>query len=173
MKPFNKYKQIVKKSHPGKVLEYELNKKKIPPGNFAIHINEFPSTIYDIIDGRKKITKKMGRTFEKELGLEIGTFFLLQEYHELLQWEKIREGDEPNYLKFRTSLFADVGVERIEWTYYAKPVIHRVFTKGNEIEKEEIVKYYGSELVKQILINDLHQKADLILKQAVFKRAKR
>ena len=42
-------------------------------------------------------------------------------------------------------------MEKIAWEKQKKAVIKRVFERGNEIEKKEIIRFYGKEVVNGIL----------------------
>jgi hypothetical protein len=45
-------------------------------------------------------------------------------------------------------------MEKIDWEKQKKAVIKRVFERGNEIEKREIIRFYGKALVNEILTNN-------------------
>jgi hypothetical protein len=42
-------------------------------------------------------------------------------------------------------------MESIDWEKQKNVIIKRVFERGNEIEKEEIIRFYGQENVNNIL----------------------
>ena len=48
-------------------------------------------------------------------------------------------------------LFWDTKMEKIDWKKQKKAVIKRVFERGNEIEKKEITRFYGKEIVNEII----------------------
>jgi hypothetical protein len=43
-------------------------------------------------------------------------------------------------------------MENIDWEKQKNAIIKRVFERGNEIEKKEIIRFYGQENVDKILI---------------------
>jgi hypothetical protein len=44
-------------------------------------------------------------------------------------------------------------MENIEWEKHKDAVIKRVFERGNDIEKKEILRFYGKRNVNRILKN--------------------
>ena len=58
---------------------------------------------------------------------------------------------ERNPPKLRKVLFWDTQMESIDWEKQYKSVIRRVFERGNEFEKTEITRFYGSERVDEVL----------------------
>lgn len=57
----------------------------------------------------------------------------------------------PDLSLLRTILFWDTKMEAIDWQRHKKAVIKRVFERGNDVEKNEIIRFYGSEAVDEIL----------------------
>ncbi|MCK7541694.1 MAG: hypothetical protein MZV63_67810 [Marinilabiliales bacterium] len=48
-------------------------------------------------------------------------------------------------------LFWDTKMENIDWKKQKNAVIKRVFERGNDIEKEEIIRFYGQENINNTL----------------------
>lgn len=57
----------------------------------------------------------------------------------------------PDFSIIRPALFWDTKLESISWQKQKKAVIKRVFERGNEQEKAEIIRYYGKKEVDNIL----------------------
>jgi hypothetical protein len=57
----------------------------------------------------------------------------------------------PDLTLLRRILFWDTKMETIDWQRHKKAVIKRVFERGNDIEKNEILRFYGSEAVDEVL----------------------
>jgi hypothetical protein len=57
----------------------------------------------------------------------------------------------PNLKKIRRILFWDTKLENIDWVQHYKYVIRRAFEKGNEEEKQEIIRFYGNDKVEEVL----------------------
>jgi hypothetical protein len=45
-------------------------------------------------------------------------------------------------------LFWDTDITKIDWQKQSAAVILRIFERGNDIEKEEIKRFYKSELIR-------------------------
>lgn len=58
---------------------------------------------------------------------------------------------KPNLSILRQILFWDTKVEKIDWQKQKKAVIKRVFERGNDAEKNEIITFYGENTVKEVL----------------------
>ena len=57
----------------------------------------------------------------------------------------------PDLSLLRTILFWDTKMETIDWHRHNKGVFKRVFERDNDIEKNEIIRFYGREAVDKIL----------------------
>jgi len=143
----DKYKGI----HPGIILERLLNKKGISQRPFALSIDEYPQTINAISKGKRKLNTPLALKIEKKLNLEEGTLALLQTYFEIKEEKNKLEKNTPNLNLLRTSLFWDTDMSKIDWQNQSIAVIKRVFERGNEIEKEEIKRFYANEKIKEAL----------------------
>jgi len=141
----DKYKGI----HPGIILERLLNKKGISQRPFALSIDEYPQTINAISKGRRKLNTPLALKIEKKLNLEEGTLALLQTYFDIKEEKNKVEQKTPNLNLLRTSLFWDTDMSKIDWQNQSIAVIKRVFERGNDIEKEEIKRFYTNEKIKE------------------------
>ena len=145
-----KYKGI----HPGMVLERELKKRKLKKGPFALSLQEYPQTLNDITKGRRGFTPALSLKVDKALGLEEGTMLLLQTYYEIKkEKQKSNSGEHPDLSILRKALFWDTDINKIDWQQQYKAVIERVFERGNNDEKKEIINFYGKEKVKAVIGN--------------------
>lgn len=116
--------------HPGLILERELKRRAIKPSPFARSI-----------DTQRQIFK-----------FEEGTFALLQTFYEIKNAKtNIGNINKPDLTILRKVLFWDTDVNKINWGKQAKAVIHRIFERGNQEEKNEILRFYGKEQVQQAL----------------------
>lgn len=159
IKKFEKYKGI----HPGLVLDRELKKRFIKQRPLAMSLNEHPQTFNAIIKGKRGIGTALALKIEKELGLEEGTLVMLQAYYDI---KKIRDKEKqliPDLTILRKVLFWDTDIERINWQKQFRSVIQRVFERGNDKEKKEIVRFYGKDKVKKVL-SDTKGEATIFLK---------
>lgn len=88
---------------------------------------------------------------EKALGLEEGMLMILQVYYDIEQIKKKQHSDKPDLQKLRPVIFWDTDMSSIDWTRQYRAVIRRVFERGNEKEKREITRFYGSEKIDDVL----------------------
>ncbi|RXJ51499.1 helix-turn-helix transcriptional regulator [Gelidibacter gilvus] len=145
-----KYKGI----HPGIILERLLNQKGISQRPFAISIGEYPQTINAITKGKRKLNTALALKIEKKLNLEEGSLALLQTYFEIKEEKSKLEQNTPDLTLLRKSLFWDTDISKIDWQQQSIAVIKRVFERGNDIEKEEIKRFYKSARIKEALSNE-------------------
>lgn len=142
-----KYKGI----HPGMILERELKKRNLKKGPFALLLNEYPQTLNAITKGKRGLTPSLSLKIDRALDLEEGTMFLLQAYYEIKkEKQKIQFENSPNLSIIRKILFWDTDINKIEWQLHYKYVIQRIFERGNDEEKAEILRFYGDEKIKEI-----------------------
>lgn len=141
-----KYKGI----HPGIILERLLKKKAISQRPFAISIGEHPQTINAITKGRRKLNIALALKIEEKLSLEEGSLALLKTYFDIEEKNKKKQ-NTPNLTLLRKSLFWDTDISKIDWQKQSTVVIKRVFERGNDIEMEEIKRFYNSDKIKNAL----------------------
>lgn len=145
--------EIAKGIHPGLILERELRKRNIPQGQFALSIQEYPQTISAIIKGKRSMNVPLAMRIEDALEMKEGFLMTFQVFYDIKEEKKkLSKKNHPALSKFRPALFWDTKIESIDWNKQKKPVIKRVFERGNFTEKKEAVNFYGRDAVKKILI---------------------
>jgi addiction module HigA family antidote len=150
--------EILKGIHPGIVLERELKKRGLAKGPFALSISEFPQTISAITKGKRGMNTPLAMRIEKVLGIEEGFFMTLQVFYEIKEErQKQIEPVKPNIKVLRPALFWDTRLNKIDWKRQKRAVIERVWERGNEQEKAEIVRFYGSQEVDKVLAEKLNR----------------
>lgn len=142
---------LLKGIHPGFVLERELEKRQLKKGNFALDIKEYPQTITAITKGKRGMNTALSMKIEYALGLEEGYFMTLQIFYEIAEEKKKLFKDHPDLTKLRSILFWDTKIEKIDWQKQKRAVVKRIFERGNETEKKEIIRFYGKIAVDEIL----------------------
>jgi addiction module HigA family antidote len=131
--------------NPGAILERELKKKNIRQNAFACTIGIPAQTLNAIIKGKRKMTPEVALKIDVELGLEESTMGILQVYYETrLVRQKPGMALHPDFSKLRRILFWDTDFDKIDWQHQQNAVIQRVFERGNEEEKNEIIRFYGA-----------------------------
>ncbi len=138
---------ILKGIHPGFVLARELEKRQLKKGSFALSIKEYPQTITAITKGKRGMNTALSLKIEEALGMEEGYFMILQIYYEIEVEKKKQLKPLPNLHVFRPILFWDTKMDKIDWQRQKRSIIKRVFERGNDPEKNEIVRFYGQESV--------------------------
>jgi addiction module HigA family antidote len=136
--------------HPGKIIERQLNKQKLSQRGLAIAIGEHPQTLGAIINGKRKLNLSLSLKIEEKLELEESLLMRLQLYYDIIQLKK-ETRLAPNSNNFRSILFWDTDSSKLDWQVQKKAIIERVFSRGNEIEKQEILNFYGQKVIDEIL----------------------
>jgi len=149
----NTYIEKYKGIHPGIILDRELKKRALPKRPFAHSIGEHPQTLNAITKGKRKLNISLALKIEKSLGFEEGTYVFLQTYFDIKEENQKQEKQTPNLEVIRKSLFWDTNLLQIDWQKHYKSVIRRVFERGNDQEKQEIVFFYGNEVVNKALLS--------------------
>lgn len=144
---------ILKGIHPGFVLEKKLKDKQLSKGRFALSVNEYPQTLTAITKGKRNMNTTLALKIEEALGLEEGYFMTLQVFYDIKQEKQKREMLKPDLTKLRRVIFWDTRIEKIDWQRQQRAVIQRVFERGNQKEKDEMIRFYGVEQVNEILKN--------------------
>ncbi|HLV47084.1 MAG TPA: hypothetical protein VKY32_08615 [Flavobacterium sp.] len=161
IKQYEKYKGI----HPGVILDRELKKRSIKQRPFALSLNEHPQTFNAITKGKRGISTALALKIERELGLEEGTLVILQAYYDIQKTKEKNLQRTPNLSVLSKSLFWDTDINNIDWKRQHRAVIQRVFERGNETDKEEIIRFYGLEKVKQALEKSKERKPYTVYQQ--------
>lgn len=143
--------ELLKGIHPGLVLERELEKRHLRKGVFALSLQEYPQTLTAITKGKRGMNVSLALKIEKALGLEEGYFMILQVYYEIEEEKKKQNKARNDLPQLRPVLFWDTKMDSIDWEKQKKAIIKRVFERGNEMEKNEIIRFYGSKTVDAIL----------------------
>lgn len=147
----NRWVEKYKGIHPGAVLARELKKRAIRQRPFALAIGEHPQTFNSIIKGKRSMNIGLALKIEKELGLEEGTLPLLQVYYDIAVEKQKLENTKPDLSLLRRTLFWDTDIEKIDWQKQYKAIINRVFERGNDKEKNELISFYGKDRINETL----------------------
>lgn len=142
--------ETIKGIHPGLILERELKKRNLKKGPFAISLNEYPQTLVSITKGKRRMNPGLSLKIEEALGFEEGFLMTLQVFHDIREIKKKKNKSLPDLTKLRPVLFWDTELEGIDWEGQRDAVIKRVLERGNETEKNEIIRFYGKAQVRKI-----------------------
>lgn len=144
----NIYLEKYKGIHPGIILEREFKKRALQQRPFALSIGEHPQTLNAITKGKRKLNTALALKIEERLGLEEGTLAILQTYFDINEEKSKLKQISPSLSKLRKSLFWDTDINKIDWSKQYRAVIQRIFERGNETERKEIIRFYGQEKIK-------------------------
>jgi plasmid maintenance system antidote protein VapI len=142
--------EIVKGVHPGKMIQRELLKRNISKRQFALSIDEHPQTLGAICKGTRKMNTALSLKIEPKLGFDEGFLMTLQVFHEI----KLAKKDvnyKPDLAIINKITFWDNTFDRMDWNLMRNSVVQRIFSYGNELERKEIIRFYGKEEVDRIL----------------------
>ncbi|AFD07870.1 helix-turn-helix transcriptional regulator [Solitalea canadensis] len=143
---------ILKGIHPGAILERELKKKNLKQGPFALSLNEYPQTINAIIKGKRDMNLGLSLKIEERLEMEEGFLMTLQLHYDIKkQKQSFSTFNHPDLSLIRPVIFWDTQIDKIDWEKQKLAVIKRIFERGNEEEKQEIIRFYGLETVQSVI----------------------
>lgn len=137
--------------HPGLVLGKLLERANISQRPFAISIGEHPQTLNAITKGKRRMNAALALRIEKKLGIEEGALVFLQAHFDIQTEKSKQHAVTPDLRQFRTVVFWDTDMSKINWQKQYRSVIRRVFERGNTNEQKEIIKFYGKEKVDAVL----------------------
>lgn len=144
--------EYIKGIHPGFIIGRELKKRQLQKSTLARKVNEHLQTIVAITKARRNLNTALALKIEKFLQLEEGILMVLQTWYDIEQVKKTQYTGLPDLTKIRPALFWDTSLSSINWQKQKNAVIKRVLERGNEIEKREIERFYGSKAVNERLI---------------------
>ncbi len=137
--------------HPGRILKREMDKRGIKNVELASTLNEHAQTIGAIIKCKRKINPQLSIKLGEHFHIAPDYFMRLQASHDVKEYQAKRSQKTPDLKILRKILFWDTDIETIDWEKYKESIISRVFQRGNDLEKKEIIRFYGSETVKNCL----------------------
>lgn len=137
--------------HPGLILKRELNRRGLKNVELASALNEHAQTIGAIINGKRKINPQLSIKLGEYFNMPSDYFMQLQASHEVKKHRSRGFRKTPDLNILRKILFWDTNIETIDWENYKDSVIHRVFERGNDQEKKEIIRFYGFKTVQSSL----------------------
>lgn len=137
--------------HPGLVLKREMDKRNMKNIELASKLGEHTQTLSAIIKGKRKINPQLSIKLGENFQLPSDYFIQLQASYDVKKILSDKKKRKPNLSILRKILFWDTDIETIDWEKYKDAVIQRVFQRGNDQEKKEIVRFYGSDTVQRSL----------------------
>lgn len=137
--------------HPGRILKREMDKRGMKNVELASTLKEHAQTIGAIIKGKRRMTPQLSVKLGESFHTSPDYFMQLQASHDVKKYQATRTKNTPNLKILRKILFWDTDIQSIDWENYKESVINRVFQRGNFREKKEIIRFYGSNIVREVL----------------------
>lgn len=100
---------------------------------------------------KRGINPNLSIKLGNQLGVDEDYFMLLQASYDVKKAISIIRTNIPDLNKIRRVLFWDTDFDKIDWEKNRKPVIKRVFERGNDIEIKEIISFYGKRIIRSEL----------------------
>lgn len=141
----------IKGIHPGAILKRELTIQGSKSSELAKAIEEHKQTISAIINKRRDINPKLSIKLAKEFNVEDDYFMLLQASYDVKKILEQQDQPTPNLDKIRKVIFWDTSFDKIDWEKNKIAVIKRVLERGNDSEINEIISFYGKDVVKNVI----------------------
>lgn len=143
--------QKIKGLHPGIILDKILKDQEIEKKNLCSEIREFPQTLSAVCKTKRSVTPLLSIKLGKYFGIDESYFAVLQAEYDVASLEnKLEKNNKP---KLRKVLFWDTDFEKINWEKNKISVIRRVFERGNDFEKQEVIDFYGQQTIDLALKN--------------------
>ncbi|MFD2828618.1 DUF6922 domain-containing protein [Leeuwenhoekiella polynyae] len=87
----------------------------------------------------------------KKFTSKFKTKVVLQSSYDVQQALELKPMQTPNLKHFRKVLFWDTKLDKIDWYRNKRAVIKRVLERGNQLEIEELIKFYGKQTISKIV----------------------
>ena len=117
-------------------------------------IGTHPQTINAITKERRGINPKLSIKLGQYFDIDQDYFMLLQASYEVAHALRSEQFEvHPLQGKFRASIFWDTKLENIDITKNKRYVIQRVLERGSFTEINELIKIYGSAIIKAEIEN--------------------
>lgn len=144
----------IKGIHPGAILKREIKKRGLKNKELASLVDEHAQTIGAILKEKRGINPNLSIKLGLKLGVESDYFMLLQASYDVKKAEsEISKQKAPNLKNIRRILFWDTDFDNINWIKNRRAIIQRIFERGNDTEINEIINFYGTELIRKELEN--------------------
>ncbi|WP_045079479.1 HigA family addiction module antitoxin [Aequorivita vladivostokensis] len=156
----------IKGVHPGLILEREIRRNNIKSSQLALAINEHKQTISAIVNQRRGINPELSIKLADYFRTEDDYFMMLQASYEVKTKLAQTSKETPNLNNIRKVLFWDTTFDKIDWNKNKRAIIKRILERGNDIEINEIIDYYGKVTVSNIAKSIKHSRLAAFQKNA-------
>ena len=148
----------IPRTPPYALILWALNRLKLSVEKVSFRSGISMEIFQEILDNKKEIdiilSEKLAKGFQIE---DVDYFFNVQKsWNKELEYQK-QPKPTPNLANIRPYIFWDTIFEKIDWIRAEKGIIQRIFERGNEFEKQEIISFYGKEKIIDTLQNFCNQ----------------
>ena len=150
----------IKGIHPGAILRRELKVRGLKGVDLANSIDEHKQTISAIINKRRDINPKLSIKLSQQFDVDEDYFMMLQASYDVKKASESEVKKIPNLENIREVLFWDTTLAKIDWEKNKKSVVKRILERGNSIEINEIISFYGRETISKIIDSIENSKLD-------------
>lgn len=136
----------------GAVLSHILKREGMSQRELSGRTSILPQRINDYISGRRRITPEV--SFKLELPFDLpchGYFYLIQSHHDIYLAGKSLPQATPDMTRIRKGVFWDTDLKALDWDGNRYSIIKRVFEYGDDMTINEIVRFYGHSVVREVL----------------------
>ena len=141
----------IKGIHPGAILRRELKIRGLKGVDLANSIDEHKQTISAIINKRRDINPKLSIKLSQQFDVDEDYFMMLQASYDVKKASESEVKKIPTLENIREVLFWDTTLAKIDWEKNKKSVVKRILERGNSIEINEIISFYGRETISKII----------------------
>ena len=138
----------IKGIHPGAILRRELKIQNLKSNDLAVTIGEYKQTISAILNKRRSINPTLSIKLSNYFNVDEDYFMLLQASYDVKTVANLELKNTPDLTKLRSITFWDTTFDKIDWNKNKRAVIKRILERGNSIEINEIVSFYGKTIIK-------------------------
>ncbi len=112
----------------------------------------------EILDNKHEIDTCLSEKLAEGFQIEDKTYFykVQQSWNKELEYQR-QPKPTPNLENIRPIVFWDTIFDQIDWIRSEKWTIRRIFERGNELEKQEIISFYGKEKIIDTLLHFCNQ----------------
>ena len=137
----------------GAVLNRIMTKEGISQSQLAERSGIVRQRICDYLTNRRRITVEASLNLEKALRIGIeGFFYRIQANHDVYTCVKEQAmNNRPNLRHYRKAIFWDTDIETLDWDKNRQWITRKVFEYGGEEEILETIRFYGKDVIKEVL----------------------
>lgn len=137
----------IQRTPPYALIEWLLKRQGCTLEELSLQGGISMEELQAILNKEKEIDSYLSESLGRFFGADRDYFLKVQkQWNKELEYQKLPK-PTPNLANIRPVVFWDGDFNKIDWIRYEKGIIQRIFERGNELEKQEIIAFYGREKV--------------------------